>query len=134
MLGKLEANPRLSVLVDELKTLSLRMVSNMLGAELLQNGEYAEMMDSVADTLTNSLEMTKEERDALILDALKNDFANEGFDVPDDVVLEMADKMIADLGSDGTITSDELTDYLVNHGDEAFEFVPDELPDNLPIS
>ena len=128
MLGKLEANPRLSVLVDELKTLSLRMVSNMLGTELLKDGRYAEMLDSVAGTLTDALDMTKTERDEAILDALKGDFANEGFDVPDDVVLEMADKMVADLGSDGEITSDELTDYLANHGDEAFEYIPDDLP------
>lgn len=132
MLGKLEANPRLNVLVGELKTLSIRLVSNMLGSELLKNGEYVEMMDNVAGTLTNALELTKEERDAAILDVMKNEFAGEGFDVPDDVVLEMSDQIMTDLGADGEITSDELTDYLANHGDEAFEFLPDDLPEELP--
>jgi hypothetical protein len=44
----------------------------------------------------------------------------------------MSDQIIDDLGADGEITSDELTDYLVNHADEGFEFIPEDIPDNLP--
>ena len=68
-LEKLQANPRLAVLVTELKSMSVRLVTNMLGTEALQNGEYSEMMGSVAGTLTDALDMPKEERDALIVDA-----------------------------------------------------------------
>jgi hypothetical protein len=133
MLAKLEANERMETLAAELKALSIRLVSNMLGVDKLQSGEYAEMMDSVADTLTQSLAMSEAERDAIILDSVKNNFADQGFDVPDDVALKMSHQMIDELGADGEITKDELTDYLVNHADEGFEFAPDQIPDDLPI-
>jgi hypothetical protein len=133
MLAKLEANERMETLAAELKALSIRLVSNMLGVDKLQSGEYAEMMDSVADTLTQSLAMSEAERDAIILDSVKNNFADQGFEVPDDVALKMSHQMIDELGADGEITKDELTDYLVNHADEGFEFAPDQIPDDLPI-
>lgn len=129
MLGKLEANPRMAPLAAELKALGIRLVTNMLGVDQLKNGEYSEMMTSVAGTLTDSLDMSQEERDAMVLDSIKNNFGDEGFDVPDDVALQMANQMIDELGSDGEITSDELTNYLINHVDEGFEYVPEELPD-----
>ena len=115
MMTKLEANPRMEPLTVELKALSLRLVSNMLGVEQLKDGRYAEMMDDVAETLTDTLSMSKEDRDALIVGSLQDTFAAEGYDIPADVITEMSDQMIADLGSDGEITGGELTDYLVNY-------------------
>lgn len=133
MLEKLEANQRMSSLAAELKALSIRLVTNMLGTDLLKGGEYSEMMGNVAGTLTDALTMNKEERDALVVESIQNNFKESGFDVPPEVALKMSDQIINDLGADGEITSDELTEYLVNHADEGFEFVPDELPDNLPV-
>jgi hypothetical protein len=133
MLAKLEANERLAPLAAELKALSIRLVSNMLGVDKLQSGEYAEMMNNVADTLTQSLAMSEAERDAMILDSVKNNFADQGFDVPDDVALKMSHQMIDELGADGEITKDELTDYLVNHADEGLSIAPDQIPDDLPL-
>ena len=133
MLAKLEANERMATLAAELKALSIRLVSNMLGVDKLQSGEYAEMMGSVAGTLTDTLAMSEAERDAVILDAVKNQFADQGFDVPDDVALKMSHQMIDELGSDGEITSEELTDYLLTHADEGFELAPDQIPEDLPV-
>ncbi len=126
MMAKLQANPRLNLLASELKALSLRLVTNMLGVDQLKDGQYAEMMGDVAGTLTDSLDMSKEERDALITSSLQDSFASEGYDVPADVVTEMSDQIIADLGADGEITENELTDYLVNHGDSLIGVIPDE--------
>lgn len=137
MLAKLEESDRLQALAVELKALAIRLVSNMLGVDKLQSGEYAEMMGDVAGTLTDALDMSETERDALILDTVKNNFANQGFDVPDEMVLNMSHEMIDQLGADGEITEAELTDYLVNHADEGFDImgdveIPDELPEGLP--
>jgi hypothetical protein len=137
MLAKLEESERLHLLADEIKSLSLRLVSNMLGIDKLKDGQYAEMMGSVAGTLTDALSMTEEERDALVLDSIKNNFADQGFEVPDEVALEMSHQMMDELGADGEITQDELTDYLVNHADRGFDIMgdvdlPDTLPDGLP--
>ncbi|MBQ4112963.1 MAG: hypothetical protein IJD38_09220 [Clostridia bacterium] len=132
VLSKLETNPRMAPLAAELKALAIRLVTNMLGVDQLKNGEYSEMMTSVAGTLTNSLSMSREERDALVLDSIRNNFGDQGFDVPDDVALQMANQMIDELGEDGEISSDELTNYLINHVDEGFEYIPEELPEGLP--
>lgn len=137
MLAKLEESERLHILAAEIRSLSLRLVSNMLGIDKLKDGEYAEMMGSVAGTLTDALSMSEAERDALVLDSIKNNFADQGFDVPDEVALEMSHQMMDELGADGEITEDELTDYLVNHADQSFDIMgdvdmPDSLPDGLP--
>jgi hypothetical protein len=132
MLTKLEENQRLQVLATELKALSIRLVSNMLGVDKLMSGEYSEMMGNVAGALTDSLNMNEAERDALILDAVKNNYAEYGFDVPDEVALKMSHEMIDELGADGEITGDELTEYMVKFADEGFEITPDMIPDGLP--
>lgn len=132
MLAKLEANERMAPLAAELKNLGVRLVSNMLGIDQLKNGEYAEMMGNVAGTLTESLSMSQEERDAMVLESIKNNFGDQGFDVPDDVALQMANKMIDELGADGEITGDELTQYMIRNVDEGFEYIPEDIPDNIP--
>lgn len=131
-MAKLQKNERLMPLAAELKSLSVRLVTNMLGVEKLKDGQYAEMMGDVAGTLTDALDMSKEERDEYIVESVQNAFADEGYDVPPEVVVEVADKIVADLGTDGEITRDELTDYLVNHSDELAESLPDGLPEDLP--
>ena len=132
MLAKLEANERMAPLAAELKTLGVRLVSNMLGIDQLKNGEYAELMGNVAGTLTESLDMSQEERDALVLESIKNNFGDQGFDVPDDVALQMANKMIDELGADGEITGDELTQYMIQNVDEGFEYIPENIPEEIP--
>lgn len=132
MLAKLEANERMAPLAAELKSLGVRLVSNMLGIDQLKNGEYAELMGNVAGTLTDSLSMSREERDALVLDSIKNNFGDQGFDVPDDVALQMANKMIDELGADGEITGDELTEYMIQNVDEGFEYIPEDIPEGIP--
>ena len=104
----------------------------MLGVDKLMSGEYADMMGDVAGALTDSLSMSEAERDTLILDAVKNSYAEYGFDVPDEVALKMSHEMIDELGADGEITGDELTDYMVKFADEGFEITPDMIPDGLP--
>lgn len=134
LMAKLQANERLAVLATEIKSLSIRLVTNMLGVEQLKDGEYAEMMDDVAGTLTNALEMDKEDRDAMVVESVQNAFANEGYDVPPEVVVELTDQVVADLGGDGEITADELTDYFVNHSDELAGTLPDGVLDDLPTN
>ena len=137
MLDTLQASERLSALADELKALAIRLVSNMLGVDKLQSGEYMDMMGNVASTLTDALNLPEAERDALLLSSIKENFAGQGFDVPDDVALKMSHQMIDELGADGEISPDELTEYMVEHAEEGFDIVgdveiPEELPEDLP--
>ena len=133
MVDTLQASERLSALADELKALAIRLVSNMLGVDKLQSGEYMDMMGNVASTLTDALNLPEAERDALLLDSIKENFAGQGFDVPDDVALKMSHQMIDELGADGEISPDELTEYMVEHAEEGFDIVGDvEIPEELP--
>ncbi len=133
-LTKLKANPRLAPLATELKALSIRLVTDMLGVESLRNGEYAEMMGSVADELNGVLDMSEDERHEAIGGKLEQVFVDYGYDVPEDVAMEVSDQLIEELGKDGEITGDELTDYLINHSDELGELIPDDVePDDLPL-
>ena len=129
MVEKLEQSAHFCELADELKALAVRLVSNMLGVDKLENGEYADMMVSVAGTLTDALNLPEAERDAMILDAVKGQFSEQGFDIPDDVTLKMSHHMMEELGADGKITADELTQYMVDHAEEGFEILGDvEIP------
>ncbi len=132
LLGKLDANPRLHTLSVELKNLSIRLVTNMLGADLLESGQYDGMMENVATSLTDALDLPAEERDAVIIESIRENFSEEGYDVPDDVALEMSNKMIDELGEDGEITADELKEYMLTHADEGFDIVGDDVLDDLP--
>ncbi len=110
----LESNDRFKPLAVEIKSLSVRLVSDMLGVDKLENGEYDELLKDASVELNNALSMSDEERDAFISEQLKNVFAQENYDVPEDVAKEVADQMMDELGQDGEITHDELRDYLVD--------------------
>ncbi len=131
-MAKLNANPRLAPITAELKALSVRLLTNMLGLEELKNGEHAEMINNVAGELNKVLDMSEDERHEAVAEALGTAFEEYGFEVPADVANELADAAIAELGADGEITGDELTDYFVNHVDDAADLIPDGLPDDLP--
>lgn len=131
-LAKLETNPRLCPLVGELRTLSVRLVTEMLGVDELKNGKYADEMNMVADELNNALNMPEAERHTAVQNALNTAFKDYGIEVPKDVAMQMTDHMFDELGKDGKIESDELTDYFVKHADEGFDLVPDDIPDDLP--
>ena len=123
MLEKLEANERLSALAGEMKALAIRLVTNMLGVDKLQSGEYSDMMGGVASTLTDALSLSEAERDELILSSVKEHFAEQGFDIPDEVTLKMSHHMIEELGADGVITEEELTQYMVDHAEDGFDII-----------
>ena len=131
ILSKLEANERFVSLSTELKSLGLRMVTSMLGVESLQSGEHAELMENVAGSLNDVMYMEKEERDAVIQESLSEAFGNSGFEVSGDVVTNLSDEIIEELGADGEITAEELTDFLVQKSEEGFDIPFDQLPENL---
>lgn len=129
VLSELEQNRRLHPLAVELKELAIRLVSRMLGVDRLQSGEYQELMGTVADTLTASLSLPEEERDALLRDSVKQSFAGQGYHVPDEVVLKMSHEMMDSLGADGEITGEELTEYLVGYAEQGMGTLPTILPE-----
>ncbi len=124
-LTKLEANPRLSPLVGELRSMSVRLLTEMLGLDDLKNGEHAELMDTVAGELNGVLGLPEEERHEAISEAVSTTFKDYGYEVPEDVAIDMTDQMIEELGGDGEITGDEVSDYLVNHMDDTLDVLPE---------
>lgn len=117
-LDELRESDRLYVIADELEALSIRLVSSMLGVDKLKDGEYTETMTGIASELTGALELDEAERDAVVAEAVMGKLAAVGYDVPEDVALKLSHQVMTDLGADGEITGDELTDYLVKYAEQ----------------
>ncbi len=128
-MDKLKANPRLAPLVAELKSLSVRLMTDMLGLDSLKNGEHAELMNDVAATLNDAKSMSEEERHQFVSNALDTALADRDYEIPEDVANEVADKIYEDLADEEEITGEILTQYLVDHADEFADVLPDELPE-----
>ena len=119
LLAELDQNERMHLLVEELRTMNVRLVGSMLGAELLESGEYDALMGDVATSLNDVLQKPAEERNEIIKQAINQNFDAHGFHVPEDVALEVSDKIISELGSDGEITKDELTAFLSQYASKS---------------
>ncbi len=113
-LDTLEANDRFVPVANELRAMSIRLVSGMLGVDELRSGQHDALMGDVAGRLNNVLDLGKAEREAILAKSLNEAFDQYGYDVPENVALQLSAQMIDDLGADGEITSDELTEYLIN--------------------
>ncbi len=131
LLGKLESSPRLQVLAGEIRTLGVRMVTRMLDVDRLLVGEHEELMIKAAEILTDAMHKDEAERLVLIREGLSELFDEYGYTVSESVALEVADMLIADLGGDGVITADELTDYLVSLSKGEVELPDDFHPEDV---
>lgn len=119
LLAKLDQNERMHLLVDELKTMNVRLVGSMLGIDQLQTGQYDALLGDVAGSLNDVLQMPDEERNEVIKQTINQNFDTHGFHVPEDVALEVSDKIITELGADGEITKEELTEFLSNYASKS---------------
>lgn len=113
--NKLDANDRFDPVAREVRMMSVRLVSGMLGTESLRSGEHDALMVDVSKDLTSMIALSVEERHELLPPILEETFGKHGYEMPQNVAIELADQMIADLGADGEITDAELTEYLIEN-------------------
>ncbi len=128
-LDKLRDNPRLEVLATEVQSLGLRMVSKMLDVEKLKLGEHDALLARVAEECNKVLHLDPAERRETAARELAKVMNEHGFDVSEAIALELADKVIADLGDDNEVTVDELRAYLVDIAEGRVELPDEILPD-----
>lgn len=114
---KLDANDRFDPVAVEVRRMSVRLVSGMLGSESLRSGEHDALMLDVSKDLTDVISLSVEERHEVLPPILEETFARHGHEMPQNVAIEVADQMIVDLGEDGEITDAELTEYLIENAD-----------------
>lgn len=131
----LRKNDRTAYLADEVQVMCVRVVTSMLGVDKIQNGEHDEMLNNVAGQLNdivNNAE-SKEDRDNKIIAAVTPTFEKYNYNIPNDVVVEIADKIIAEKGQDGAITKEDLKQFLIDHADDEdlFNKLPDGAGDKL---
>ena len=112
---RLDSNVRFTSVAYEFRLISTRLVASMLGAESLRNGEHDALMQDVASDLTSVIDFEMEQRHEVLPPMLEQTFANYGYELPQNVAVEVADRMIEDLGADGEITGGELTEYLIEY-------------------
>ena len=136
MMSALRDNPHLAPLADELRTLSLRLVSQAMGDALKNTDQYDGVISNVATAFNDVLDLPAEERRESLQNAVKTSFAEQDIDVPEDVAVELAEKAIEDLGGDGEITDEELKNYFIENMDDTANTVDGavegEITDVLP--
>lgn len=125
LMETLNANPHMAPLAEELKAVSVKIVSSVLGETLKNTEEYDPLIENVAGQLTDVIHMSKEERDPIVRDAVKSAFEEYGVTVPEDVAVEFSEKALAEVGEDGTVDADELKQYLIDNIDEGMELGDD---------
>lgn len=118
LMATLNANPHMAPLAEEVKTVSVKVVSSVLGETLKNTDEYDPLIDNVAAQLNDVILMTAEEREPIVREVIKTAFEDYGVNVPEDVALEFSEKAIAEVGADGVVESDELKQYLIDNIDE----------------
>ena len=128
LMNKLTSNPHMAPLAAEVQTLTVRVVSSVLGDALKNTDKYDGLIDQFAGKLDSVLEMAKEERSELLSDTVKQIFAEYEVDVPPEVVIELSEKAITELGADGKIDAEELKQFLIDHAGE-LDFAGDILDD-----
>ncbi len=133
LLKRLESNVHLAPLSTELRSLSVRVVSVVLGDKLKETDEYDPMIGQVADELNKVLDMPAEERKEIIKTSVQTAFVDYGVEVPEDLAVELSEQAIEELGTDGEITQDELKDYFINHMDEGLGLADDIIDDDFEI-
>ncbi len=118
LMAKLSENPHMAPLAEEVKTVSVKVVSSVLGETLKNTTEYDPLIETVAGQLNDVLEMSKEEREPIIREAVKAAFVEYGVPLSEDLAVEFSEKALAEVGADGEIHADELKQYLIDHVDE----------------
>ncbi|MBQ9779850.1 MAG: hypothetical protein IJW00_02780 [Clostridia bacterium] len=133
LMTTLNANLNMAPLATELKALSVRVVSSVLGETLKNTDQYDPMIDQVANELNKVIDLPKEEREAIVRESIQTAFVDHGVSVPEDVAVELSEKAIEDLGADGKITNDELKQYLIDHVGEGVGIAGDITQENGDI-
>lgn len=118
LMATLNANPHMAPLAEEVKTVSVKVVSSVLGETLKNTDEYDPLIEAVAGQLNDVIHLTAEEREPVVREAIKTAFAEYGVNVPEDVAVEFSEKAITEVGADGVVDSEELKQYLIDNIDE----------------
>lgn len=115
IINTLEANERFAPLADEITDMGMRVVASSIGkVELGSDEQYDQLVGDISQSLNGVLDLPKEQRDQEVKKSIKEAMKNydDGLNVEEDVAVTFADKMIEDLGGDGEITDQEISDYL----------------------
>ncbi len=131
LMTTLGENAHMAPLASELKSLSVRLVSSVMGDTLKNSTEYDPLIEEVAQELTGILDLPEEERKKVIQQSVKQAFADYDIAVPEDVVLELSEQAITELGGDGEIGSEELKNFLIDHIDEGADITDDVIGDDF---
>lgn len=133
MMSALEANAHLAPLAEEIRTMTLRLVSQAMGDALKNTDQYDGVMTNVASIFNDVRNLPAEERKETLRTSIKEAFAEQDIDVPEDVAVELSEKAIADLSADGQeITEEALKNYFIENMDENVDAVGGDLNDALP--
>ena len=115
MAAALHSNPRMSKVEQEVSSLGLRAFANVVGVP--QEGdenyeEYKQMTKSIAESLNNSADMTKEEKRDMVKSELVNAAADYGTDLEGEVADQITDNFVEEFGDRDDVTDEEIEEFI----------------------
>lgn len=112
----LDANPHMLPLRNGITAFGATLVADKLGTPEDIRENYGEMVTEAVDVLKNAEGDTDEEKIASLTPVLRDELAEEGIDLPDDVVDEASRYVLDELDRQGitldTLTEDDVYDIL----------------------
>ena len=106
-------NKRMSVLSDEITTLSVRALASTIGIPSSHLERYDYLMSEMAETLNDSRWMSESERLAYVEEKLGDEFDEYGVEVEEYVVSSAAESIIADLGNISGLESTDVQEFFM---------------------
>lgn len=112
VLTEIYTNPRMQAVAIEIQNYALVMVAEVLGVPADAEEVLTNMLDDIAASI-NDLELdvsdvTAEELTETLGQALKNDFALNGVEVPEDVLPLLSEFLVEECAERGTLSGDDI--------------------------
>ncbi len=109
-LATLEANSHMAPLAAEVRMLNVRLISAMLDADALRNGEHDALIADLAQSLTRMIDQSEQAR----AETIHQVFEAYDYDVPEDVALCFAEQLMDDLGGNGAVDAHDIRRYMID--------------------
>ncbi len=106
-------NERMSVLSDEITTLSVRALASAIGIPASNLERYDYLMSEMAETLNDSRWMSESERLAYVEEKLGDEFDEYGVEVEEYVVSSAAESLIADFGNISGLEGTDVQEFFM---------------------
>lgn len=110
VMRELGSNERMAPLVTEISNLGIRALASVLGIPADASAQYQELMNELANAISEVSALPEEERAAALADRVTEKMEAYGVDVPEDIANTVSEAMLEDF-AEGEITSERVQEF-----------------------